>query len=198
MTDTIDTQNASAGREPGTVDGREPGAADGRGLRPVAEAIGLDLGTRRVAYTDREAILYALAVGAAAAALGSWRWGVLALATSGLLVALLSRGRDVPAHLPLPHVDSTSRGLPRTARLGVALVFTGVVCEWTVSYWGATYLREDVGLRPATAVTASTRPPVATSPWPLLAVPAWNTVTPSTCSAASIWRIGPPLAGAPG
>ncbi|HVX31728.1 MAG TPA: MaoC/PaaZ C-terminal domain-containing protein [Solirubrobacterales bacterium] len=66
MTDTIDTQNASAGREPGTVDGREPGAADGRGLRPVAEAIGLDLGTRRVAYTDREAILYALAVGAAA------------------------------------------------------------------------------------------------------------------------------------
>ena len=33
---------------------------------PAPEAAGLELGTRRVAYTDREAILYALAVGAAA------------------------------------------------------------------------------------------------------------------------------------
>ena len=30
------------------------------------------------------------------------------------------------------------------------------------------------------------------------AVPAWKTVTPSTCSAASIARIAPPLAGVPG
>lgn len=35
-------------------------------LKPAPEAIGLELGTHRVAYTDREAILYALAVGAAA------------------------------------------------------------------------------------------------------------------------------------
>lgn len=35
-------------------------------LKPAAEATGLELGTRRVAYGDREAILYALAVGAAA------------------------------------------------------------------------------------------------------------------------------------
>lgn len=35
-------------------------------LEPAARAAGLDLGTHRVAYTDREAILYALAVGAAA------------------------------------------------------------------------------------------------------------------------------------
>jgi acyl dehydratase len=35
-------------------------------LKPAPEAAGLELGTRRVAYTDREAILYALAVGAAA------------------------------------------------------------------------------------------------------------------------------------
>jgi hypothetical protein len=35
-------------------------------LKPAPEAAGLDLGTRRVAYADREAILYALAVGAAA------------------------------------------------------------------------------------------------------------------------------------
>jgi hypothetical protein len=35
-------------------------------LKPAAEAAGMELGTRRVAYTDRDAILYALAVGAAA------------------------------------------------------------------------------------------------------------------------------------
>jgi hypothetical protein len=35
-------------------------------LRPAPEAAGLDLGTRNVSYDDREAILYALAVGAAA------------------------------------------------------------------------------------------------------------------------------------
>ena len=35
-------------------------------LKPASEAAGLDLGTRRVGYADREAILYALAVGAAA------------------------------------------------------------------------------------------------------------------------------------
>jgi acyl dehydratase len=35
-------------------------------LKPAAEAAGMELGTRRVAYADRDAILYALAVGAAA------------------------------------------------------------------------------------------------------------------------------------
>ncbi|HXF31969.1 MAG TPA: MaoC/PaaZ C-terminal domain-containing protein [Solirubrobacterales bacterium] len=35
-------------------------------LKPASEAAGLELGSRRVAYTDRDAILYALAVGAAA------------------------------------------------------------------------------------------------------------------------------------
>lgn len=35
-------------------------------LKPAPEAAGLELGTRRVAYADRDAILYALAVGAAA------------------------------------------------------------------------------------------------------------------------------------
>jgi hypothetical protein len=35
-------------------------------LKPAPEAAGLELGTRLVPYTDREAILYALAVGAAA------------------------------------------------------------------------------------------------------------------------------------
>src|SRR5690349_13824780 len=50
----------------------------------------------------------------------------------------------------------------------------------------------------ATAVTASTRPPFATSAAPLRAVPAWKTVTPSTCSAASISRMRPPAAGVPG
>lgn len=35
-------------------------------LKPASEAVGLELGSRRVSYADREAILYALAVGAAA------------------------------------------------------------------------------------------------------------------------------------
>src|SRR5689334_18800264 len=50
----------------------------------------------------------------------------------------------------------------------------------------------------ATAVTASTRPPFAVSPPSDSAVPAWKTVTPEIRSAASIWRIAPPLAGVPG
>src|SRR5689334_13723800 len=47
----------------------------------------------------------------------------------------------------------------------------------------------------ATAVTASTRPPLATSEPSVSAVPAWKTVTPSICSAASMARIGPPPTG---
>jgi MFS family permease len=96
-------------------------------------------------------------VGLAAAALGSWRWGVLALALSGLLVALLARGTTVPATvLPDADADVVSGPLPLPARLGVALVFTGVVLEWSTSYWGATYLREVVGLSRPAAVSAMT------------------------------------------
>jgi acyl dehydratase len=72
----IDTQKRPAGEEPKAPAGGGPGAEaapESRPaaeatpeLRPAAEAIGLDLGTHRVAYTDREAILYALAVGAGA------------------------------------------------------------------------------------------------------------------------------------
>jgi fucose permease len=95
-----------------------------------------------------------LVVGAAAAALGSWRWGVLALGAAGLLVAASARGVPVPA--TATEVESRAVGgpLPAVARLGVGLVFAGVVLEWSVSYWGATYLREVVELDRATAVTA--------------------------------------------
>ena len=99
-----------------------------------------------------------LAVGAAAALLGSWRWGVLALAAGGLVVALASRGTPVPSMLEVPDVtDAPPPGrLPTAARTGVALLFTGVVLEWSVSYWGATYLREEVALSRSGAVTAMT------------------------------------------
>jgi MFS family permease len=99
-----------------------------------------------------------LVVGAAAAALGSWRWGVLALAATGLLVALAARGTGVPSRQD----EAADTGpaptgpLPTAARAGVLLLFTGVVLEWSVSYWGATYLREVVGLERARAVTAMT------------------------------------------
>lgn len=97
-----------------------------------------------------------LAVGAAAAALGSWRWGVVALSLSGVVVALLARGHRLPAHTASPDAADTGGRLPAAARTGVALVFAGVVVEWSVSYWGATYLRDVVDLSAATAVTAMT------------------------------------------
>ncbi|HVM26538.1 MAG TPA: MFS transporter [Mycobacteriales bacterium] len=95
-----------------------------------------------------------LVVGLAAGVLGSWRWGVLALAASGLLVALGARGRTVPVRVVPVDDSGAPTGLPALARIGVGLVFAGVVLEWTVSYWGATYLREVVALEEATAVTA--------------------------------------------
>lgn len=42
-------------------------APDGAELRPAAEAAGMDLGARVVSYDERDAMLYALAVGATAA-----------------------------------------------------------------------------------------------------------------------------------
>lgn len=92
-----------------------------------------------------------LVVGLAAGLLGSWRWGVLGLVVTTLAVALLVR----PAALPPGLVDAASapRGpLPRGVRAGIALVFCAVVLEWCVAYWGATYLRDVVGLARSTAV----------------------------------------------
>lgn len=98
-----------------------------------------------------------LVVGAAAAGLGSWRWGVLALATSGLLVGLLVRRTAVPVSVAPVEVEGTGGGrLPAAAVAGTGLVFAAVVLEWTTSYWGATYLRDVVGLDRAAAVTAMT------------------------------------------
>jgi fucose permease len=118
---------------------------------------------RAVAFTESNVLASVgttaapLVVGAAAAGLGSWRWGVLALGGSALLVAVLTRRTSVPATAPLVEGAPASGGpLPAAARAGVGLVFTGVVLEWSISYWGATYLREDVGLSRATAVTAMT------------------------------------------
>lgn len=98
-----------------------------------------------------------LVVGAAAAGLGSWRWGVLALATTGLLVGLLVRRSAVPVSVVPVEVEGAGGGrLPAAAVAGTGLVFAAVVLEWTTSYWGATYLRDVVGLEPAAAVTAMT------------------------------------------
>ncbi|MFP5218447.1 MAG: MFS transporter [Actinomycetes bacterium] len=97
-----------------------------------------------------------LVVGAGAAALGSWRWGALALAATGLLVAAAVRGRTVPAAAHHEQRADVGGRLPTTARTGVGLLFTGVVLEWSISYWGATYLREVVDLSRPAAVTAMT------------------------------------------
>lgn len=98
-----------------------------------------------------------LVVGATAAALGSWRWGVLLLALTGLVVAAVVRRTPVPATVALSeHAAGGGGRLPAAARAGVGLVFTGVVLEWSVAYWGATYLREEVDLSRASAVTGTT------------------------------------------
>lgn len=98
-----------------------------------------------------------LVVAAAAAVLGSWRWGVAALGLSGLAVAVLvAHGPRVPQRAAHEPVQGAGGPLPAAARAGVALVFAAVVLEWCVSYWGATYLREVVGLRPAGAVAGMT------------------------------------------
>lgn len=94
-----------------------------------------------------------LLVGGLTALTGSWRWGVLALSALVLGVVALARTTAVPEPVA---VVATARGtrLPTRARTGVALVFCGVVLEWSVSFWGATYLRDEVGLSRSVSVTA--------------------------------------------
>lgn len=92
-----------------------------------------------------------LVIGAGAALLGSWRWGVLGLVAATLVVAWLVR------HAPLPVAvaeenDVPGGGLPLGALAGIALIFCAVVLEWCVAYWAPTYLRDVVGLERSTAV----------------------------------------------
>ena len=93
-----------------------------------------------------------LLVGAAGALLGTWRDGVLVLAAAALLLALLARRTPLPPG-ELPETVEDAHRLPPAARAGVALVFFGVVAEWSIGYWGATYLRDEVGLSSSFAVT---------------------------------------------
>jgi predicted MFS family arabinose efflux permease len=118
--------------------------------------------SRAVAFAESNVVASAglaaapLVVGVAAATLGSWRWGVLALAAVGVAVALLARTTPVPSRQAEHGAADRGGPLSTAARLGVGLVFTGVVLEWSASYWGATYLREVVGLERSSAVTAMT------------------------------------------
>lgn len=94
-----------------------------------------------------------LLVGGLAALTGSWRWGVLALAVAVVAVTAVARTTAVPD--PSGAEQHGPAGpLPTRARSGVGLVFCGVVLEWSLSFWGATYLRDVVGLGRSTAVTA--------------------------------------------
>ena len=150
--------------------GRTPGATLGACL--VAGAVGtlvlvaVQAGLadhhgeqRAVAFAESNAMasvgttLAPLVVGGLTAATGSWRWGVLLLALGAAGAALAARGAGVPEPSAGTAAD-VATVLPRAARAAVALVFCGVVLEWSVSFWGATYLRDVVGLDRATAVTA--------------------------------------------
>ena len=114
---------------------------------------------RTVAFAESNALasvgttIGPLVVGGLAVATGSWRWGVLLLAATAVVVAVLARGAGVPEPSDEPAGAEDSR-LPTAARAGIGLVFLGVVLEWSVSFWGATYLRDVVGLDRDTAVTA--------------------------------------------
>ena len=113
---------------------------------------------RAVAFAESNVLasvgttLAPLLVGGLAVATGSWRWGVGLLAVLAVVVVTASRTIHVPEAAHAPRADRPSR-LPAAARAGVALVFCGVVLEWSVSFWGATYLRDVVGLSRPTAVT---------------------------------------------
>lgn len=94
-----------------------------------------------------------LLVGGLAALTGSWRWGVAVVALGAVAVAVAAGGTRIPE----PHAEQArpcGARLPRAAVAGIALVFSGVVLEWSVSFWGATYLRDVVGLSRPTAVTS--------------------------------------------
>ncbi len=114
---------------------------------------------RAVAFVESNAMasvgttLAPLAVGGLALATGSWRWGVGLIALLAVGVAVLARTTEMPQPVVEQHEDA-GRRLPGAARAGVALVFCGVVLEWSVSFWGATYLRDVVGLPRSTAVTS--------------------------------------------
>lgn len=114
---------------------------------------------RAVAFAESNATasvgttLAPLAIGGLALATGSWRWGVGVVALVAVGVAVLACRTRMPAPAAELH-EHADRRLPTAARAGVALVFCGVVLEWSVSFWGATYLRDVVGLARATAVTS--------------------------------------------
>ena len=114
---------------------------------------------RTIAFVESNAMasvgttLAPLAVGGLALVTGSWRWGVALMALVAVGVAVLARNTEMPQPVVEPHEDAGRRRLPGPARAAVALVFCGVVLEWSVSFWGATYLRDVVGLARATAVT---------------------------------------------
>lgn len=93
-----------------------------------------------------------LLVGAVGGLLGTWRAGVLVLAGAAVLLAVLARGTPLPPG-EVPEAAADGHRLPPAARAGVALVFCGVVAEWCVGSWGATYLRDVVGLSTSAAVT---------------------------------------------
>ena len=99
------------------------------------------------------ATLAPLVVGLLTVATGSWRWGVAAIAALALVVAALARTTHVTTLAEHPQ-DAPRAALSGRARAAVGLVFCSVLLEFSVSFWGATYLTDVVGMAATTAVTA--------------------------------------------
>lgn len=114
---------------------------------------------RAVAFAESNVVastgatLAPLLVGGLTAATGSWRWGVAGLVALGVAAAVNGRRTSITTVADTAP-DGQAPRLPPAARAGVAFVFSAVLLEFCVAFWGASYLRDEVGMSGPAAVTA--------------------------------------------
>jgi MFS family permease len=131
-----------------TLVGAQAALADQHGERRAVA-----LGEANVA-ASLGALSVPLVVGAGEAAGLGWR---LAVATGAAIGALLVwRVRATGVREPAATAGAHDAGpLSARARVGLILVFCVVCAEWSVSFWGATFADDVVGLSTDAAVTLS-------------------------------------------
>jgi MFS family permease len=95
-----------------------------------------------------------LVVGAGEAIGLGWRLALGAGAAAGALLAWRVRASGI--HEPAVVAGRDGGGpLPDRARVGLVLIFCAVCAEWSVSFWGATFADDVVGLSTDAAVALS-------------------------------------------
>jgi len=91
---------------------------------------------------------------AEAAGLG-WRAGLLVAVAAFAALGLAFRATRL-ADDGVVEAGPVGGGLPRRARAALVLVGAGAAAEWSVGFWAASFLQEEVGLPAAVAVAATT------------------------------------------